>query len=257
MAGRDRVDVGLRDRSDRERRRDHELAPRRRRRVEPARGAADTVCAGRAALRTCARDTAQAVRPAPVPRSVCASETMARTSRRSHAARRAGVISSGPASAATAAARIAARIASSSTSSSTWRRIDGQPRRLQEAQRRKRQPLRPSLHEDVDQRLARRPPASPSHAAGFSQITTGSALARQQEIAQARAGRRVGDDQRILKAFGAGPAAGIARETRRPRRCTRGAQGPALIASVRPVSRSANSRVAPVRETRSRRGSSI
>src|SRR5580765_1252627 len=112
---------------------------------------------------------------------------------------------SGPARAATAAATIAERIASSGTSSSRWRRIDAR---------------RPCCRKRSDGNASRSAfrctrtwitigPAiarSPIHAAGFSQITTGSALAGQQEVAQAVCRGSVGDDQRILKTFGASPA---------------------------------------------------
>src|SRR5262249_48545708 len=129
----------------------------------------------------------------------------ARTTRAFQAWRCVRVTMSGPARAATAAATIAARIASSSTSSSRWRRIDAR---------------RPCCRKRSDGNASRSAfrctrmwittgPAiasSPIHAAGFSQITTGSALARQQEVAQAVRRGRIGDDERILEAFGDGTA---------------------------------------------------
>src|SRR5262249_9102773 len=129
----------------------------------------------------------------------------ARTTRAFQAWRCVRVTMSGPARAATAAATIAARIASSGTSSSKWRRIDAR---------------RPCCRKRSDGNASRSAfrctrmwitigPAnakSPIHAAGFNQITAGSALAGQQEIAQAVRRRRIGDDQRILEAFGARPA---------------------------------------------------
>src|SRR5262245_61284991 len=112
---------------------------------------------------------------------------------------------SGPARAATAAATIAARIASSGTSSSKWRRIDARRpccRKRSDGNASRSAFRCTRMWITIGPAIAR----SPIHAAGFSQITAGSALAGQQEVAQAECGGRIGDDQRILEAFGGSPA---------------------------------------------------